>query len=243
MTPTLEPLLFVTAVSSLDTLRRRLLASPCLQPGRRPLVLRWNARSAAEAFNPVLEAGPAARWVVWVHQDVVLPEGWDARFLAAVATLPARTGVVGLYGVRGGPAGTTHVGQVLDRGRWLHSGLPLPCPVDSLDELLFAVPGDSPLRLDAALGFDLYATDLVLQARARGLEAQVVEAPCEHWSDTPVQGAMPASLIERVARSGDAFEAKWAHRLPVSTPCFEIRQPGDVRRFAETFPRLEEGTA
>ena len=44
MTPTLEPLLFVTAVSSLDTLRRRLLASPCLQPGRRPLVLRWNAR-------------------------------------------------------------------------------------------------------------------------------------------------------------------------------------------------------
>lgn len=229
-------LLFVAAVSSLETLRERLLASPCLQPGRRPLALRWNATSAADAFNPVLDARPAARWVVWVHQDVVLPEGWDERFLAEAARAEG-AGVLGLYGVSGTGEATRHAGCVLDRGQWLRGPAPLPWRVDSLDEMLFAVPGNSPLRLDPSLGFDLYATDIVLQAQARGLHALAIDAPCEHWSGTPTQGAMPAELIERVARSGDAFEAKWAQRLPVYTPCFAIHRVGDVRRIAESFPR------
>jgi hypothetical protein len=249
-------LLFVAAVSSLETLRARLLASPCLQPGRRPLVVRWNAASAADALNPVLDARPAARWVVWVHQDVVLPEGWDERFLREAERVAGPSGdggsgdagsggspasgqaaVLGVYGVSGTGEAAIHAGCVLDRGQWLRGPAPLPCQVDSLDEMLFAVPGDSPLRLDPAMGFDLYATDLVLQAQARGLNAQAIDAPCEHWSDTPERGPMPAALIDRVARSGDAFEAKWARRLPVQTPCFAIHRGGDVRRIAESFPR------
>jgi 2-polyprenyl-3-methyl-5-hydroxy-6-metoxy-1,4-benzoquinol methylase len=242
-------LLFVAAVSDLDTLRRRLLASPCLQPGRRPIVLRWNAASAAEALNPVLDGRPDARWVVWVHQDVFLPEGWDERFLSEAIRAqrasaneapdrrdaPGAIGVLGVYGVAGEGASARRAGHVRDRGNWLREAAPLPCRVDSLDELLFAVPGDSPLRLDPALGYDLYATDLVLQAQQRGLQGMVVDAPCEHWSDTPVSGPMPASLIARLARSGDAFEAKWVHRLPVTTPLLDIRAPGDLRRFAESF--------
>jgi hypothetical protein len=27
---------------------------------------------------------------------------------------------------------------------------------------------------------------------------------------------------------------KWAHRLPVSTPCFEITRPGDVAAFVDS---------
>jgi len=239
-------LLFVTAASSPETLRERLLASPCLRPGGRPLLARWNARSAADALNPVLDAGRAARWVVWVHQDVVLPEGWDARFLAAARDAEQRSeglGVLGVYGVTGSGDAALHAGQVLDRGQWLRGPGALPCRVDSLDELLFAVPGDSPLRLDPALGFDLYATDLVLQAQQHGLHAQVIEAPCEHWSSTPRDGPMPAALIDRVVRSGEVFERKWAARLPVRTPCFDIRRPGDIRRFAASFSRLEQAAS
>ena len=237
----LEPahdLLFVAAVSRLEVLRERLLSSPCLGPGGHPLVLRWNARSAAEALNPVLEARPRARWVVWVHQDVMLPEGCDAQFLREACRAEARVqaaalGVVGVYGVRGAGDDALRAGHVRDRGVWLRDGLPLPCRADSLDELLFAVPGDSPLRLDPALGFDLYATDVALQAQVLGLETWVVGAPCEHWSDLPTTGAVPSSYAQRVARSGDAFEAKWADRLPVRTPCFDIRRRGDVRRQVE----------
>jgi nucleotide-binding universal stress UspA family protein len=246
MTDSAADILFVVAVSRLAVLRERLLASPCLRPGGRALVLRWNARSAAEALNPVLEAAGRARWVVWVHQDVFLPDGWDERFLEAADRARREhddLAVVGVYGVSGAGDQARHAGHVLDRGTWLRGPATLPCPVDSLDELLFALPGDSPLRLDPALGFDLYATDLVLQAQARGLQARVIEAPCEHWSDTPREGAVRGDLIDRVVRSGDAFERKWAARLPVCTPCFDIRQPGDVRRFAATFTRLAAGDA
>jgi hypothetical protein len=238
-------LLFVCAVSNVDVLKRRLLTSPCLQPGQRPLALRWNARSAADALNPILESTASALWVVWVHQDVVLPQGWDARFLDSArqfekgysssnADFVRRdpVGVLGVYGVRGHGSAAQRVGRVLDRGRWLDETATLPGEVDSLDELLLALPGDTDLRLDPALGFDLYGTDIVLQAQTRGQTAWVVDAPCEHWSDTPRAGRMPASLIERVAASGDAFERKWAARLPLKTPCFNIDRPGDVRRFA-----------
>ena len=81
--------------------------------------------------------------------------------------------------------------------------------------------------MDPALGFDFYATDLVLQAQEAGLASAVVDAYCEHWSDTPSSGPMPRELFERVKANGHAFELKWAHRLPVSTPCFEITRPGD----------------
>ena len=103
--------------------------------------------------------------------------------------------------------------------------------VDSLDELLLAVRTDAGLRLDPALGFDFYATDLVLQAQARGLCAAVVDGYCEHWSSTPSQGSAPQSLLDRINASGDVFERKWAHRLPVTTPCFPVEREGDVRQF------------
>ena len=111
-------------------------------------------------------------------------------------------------------------GHVLDRGQLLKEPAALPCPVNSLDELLLAVRVDSPLRMDQAL--------------EAGLASAVVDAYCEHWSDTPSSGPMPRELFERVKANGHAFELKWAHRLPVSTPCFEITRPGDVAAFVDS---------
>lgn len=109
----------------------------------------------------------------------------------------------------------------------------MPCLVDSLDELLVAVRVSSGLQMDPAMGFDFYATDLVLQAQQAGWCAAAVDAYCEHWSDTPASGEMPAHLIARVKANGHAFESKWAHRLPVTTPCFHISRPGDVSAFVD----------
>ena len=90
------------------------------------------------------------------------------------------------------------------------------------------------------MGFDFYATDLVLQAQQAGLCAAALDAYCEHWSDTPASGAMPAQLINRVKSNGQAFEAKWAHRLPVQTPCFAIHRPGDVSAFVDRIATEEK---
>ena len=88
------------------------------------------------------------------------------------------------------------------------------------------------LTLDPALGFDFYATDLVLQAQARGLDCAVVDAYCEHWSGTASLPQLVAERVrDRIAASGQVFERKWAHRLPLTTPCFDIRASGDVARF------------
>lgn len=232
--PDATPLLFVSCATDPSVLARRLLASPCLQRGRHRLLVLFNARSAAEALDAALAQAPPGAWLVWVHQDVHLPADWDARFRAGLVQAQRQDptlAVAGVYGVAG--AGTTarRAGRVLDRGQALEEPAALPCRVDSLDELLLAVRADAGLRFDPALAFDFYGTDIVLQAQARGLGAAVVDAWCEHWSDTPRAGGLPTALAGRILASGRVFEARWAHRLPVATPWLECRQPGDVERF------------
>jgi hypothetical protein len=227
---------FVTAASDPAVLTRDLLASPDLGPGRWPLLAVYGARSAAAAQAPALAAAAPGDWVVWVHQDVFLPAGWAARFAAALAQLQARdptaavAGAYGVCGVAGHGAAQRRAGAVLDRGQPLREQAPLPCAVDSLDELLVAVRAGSGLAFDPALGFDFYGTDIVLQAQARGLTAWVLDAWCEHRSATPRGGPLPAALAARLAASGAAFEARWAHRLPVATSWLEIAAPGDTAR-------------
>lgn len=233
----LPSLAIVTSVSRLDVLQQRLAQSPCLQRGGLPWTACFNSPSAAAAFNPAMDAQAAqgTEWLVWMHQDVFLPSGWEDVFRQALHAACIRwptLAVAGVYGVRGVGEHSVRAGHVLDRGLLLQEPAALPCLVDSLDELLVAVRVDSGLRMDPAMGFDFYATDLVLQAQEAGLCAAALDAFCEHWSDTPAQGVMPPGLIERVAKNAEAFEQKWAHRLPVKTPCFEIHQPGDIAALA-----------
>lgn len=226
---------FVTCVSDTEVLRQRLLASPCLQAGGYPLLALHNARSAADAFNTAISAAPADSWLVWVHQDVFLPAGWEHSFAASLQQAQAlfpQLAVAGVYGLSGHADQARRAGHVLDRGTLLREPAALPCRADSLDELLFAVRADSGLTLDPALGFDFYATDLVLQAQAHGLACAVVDAYCEHWSGTAqLPQHVAAATRARIAASGEVFERKWAHKLPLTTPCFDIRASGDVARF------------
>lgn len=236
---------FVACATNLAVLGQRLLSSPCLQPGGYPLAVHFNAASAADGFNAAMasqshaSSGPtsAVAWLVWVHQDVVLPDGWDTRFTQALAKALQQfpqLAVAGVYGIAGAGVNALRAGHVLDRGTLLYEPAPLPCLVDSLDELLFAVRVDSGLRLDPALGFDFYATDLVLQAQARGWQCAVLDACCEHWSSTLSCGAVPPTVVERIKTSAKVFERKWAQQMPISTPCFYITRPGDVAAFIES---------
>ena len=64
------------------------------------------------------------------------------------------------------------------------------------------VPRDTPLRVEAALGWHLYGTDLALQAQQRALRVVVLDALCHHNSLT---GRVPWKYREServLARSG-----------------------------------------
>ena len=222
---------FVSCVTDLQVFQERLLASPCLQRGGHALTVFHNVDSAAAGFNAALKSAAPGSWLVWVHQDVFLPEGWDSLFVNALAVAQQqfpKLAVAGVYGINGAGANSRRAGHVLDRGLLLHEAAELPCAVDSLDELLFAVSVDSGLELDAALRFDFYATDLVLQAQTKGWQCAVVDAYCEHWAQTPASGAVPQTMLQRILDSALVFEKKWAQRLPVTTPCFSIERAGDV---------------
>ncbi|MBK6594307.1 MAG: hypothetical protein IPG23_17305 [Burkholderiales bacterium] len=233
---------FVTCVSSTDVLNRRLLSSPCFSERRTPLVAYFNAESAAFAFNSSVEANSSCRpeqWLVWVHEDVFLPSNWDTVFkekLQNAMELWPTLAVVGVYGMLGFGQTSRPIGCVLDRGQAIGERSCLPSTVDSLDEMLFAVRMDTGLKLDPALKFDFYATDIVLQAKEKGFQAAVVDAYCEHWSATQQSGPQPVSLAERIKTSARVFEKKWANALPITTSCFQISKPGDVAAYIDSLP-------
>lgn len=228
----MRPLLhFITCATDPEVLRNRLLASPCLAERHYGLSIYLDAASAAAAFNKEIEQLSGVEWLVWVHQDVFLPSGWDQQFISALhaaAGIFPRLAVAGVYGIVGASVAAQRAGHLLDRGCLLKEPLALPCRVDSLDELLFAVRGNSGLQLDPALRFDFYASDLALMAMERNLQAVVVDAYCEHWSSTPQDAAISTGLFDRILASGKVFEKKWAHRLPFATSCFSIERVGDV---------------
>jgi hypothetical protein len=165
---------------------------------------------------------------------VYLPQGWEEQFLYQIELAEktySKVAVAGVYGIHREGGGVRRAGHVLDRGNLLREAQPLPCLADSLDELLFAVRVSSGLLLDEELGFDFYATDVTLQAQQAGLRSVVVDSYCEHWSDTPSRGPVASGICDRIIASAERFERKWQHRLPVTTPCFEIHHLGDVREF------------
>jgi Glycosyltransferase like family len=230
---------FVCCVSREDVLRSNLLASPCLGRGSsHEVILVKNCPSAADGLNLGV-ARAAGEWVVGVHQDVFLPEGWDRRLAIQLRQAERRlgpVGVLGVYGVGhcldfgfpildfgldGCSLGAQRIGWVVDRGRVLRDGPELPAKVAALDELLLVVRRDTPLRFDPALEFHLYGADICLQAAERGLAVVAIGALCEHNSRSV---GLPAAFY----KSAQVFARKWAHRLPVATPCVIIDRTGAV---------------
>jgi hypothetical protein len=221
---------FVVCVSHLPTLRGQLLASPILAAGsEHELIVVQNCPSAAHGLNRGIERAKSD-WVVCLHQDVVLPEGWDDMAIEQLALAEQRFGPIGVAGVYGvGPVvekpgqalSAKRIGRVVDRGRTLTDGPELPARVAAVDELLLIVPRRTPLRFDPALGFHFYGADLCLQAAERGLAVVAIDALCYHNSKSI---GLPVAFF----KSAEVFARKWAHRLPVATPCVIVDRAGDV---------------
>jgi hypothetical protein len=224
---------FVVRSTDDAIMRTNLLASPCLQrPSPHQVIAIRNAPSAAAGLNAGI-ARASHDLVVCLHQDVFLPAGWD-RLATNQYRLAEREvgpiGVAGVYGVgavRPYPGSTNafaaeRIGCVVDRGRTLSEGPALPAPVATLDELVLIVRRDTPLRFDPELGFHLYGADLCLQARELGMVVVALGAPCHHRSRSI---GLPGAFFG----SAEAFARKWAHRLPIATPCVVFDREGQVR--------------
>ncbi len=227
-----DSLSFVVCISDHAILKANLLSSPCLQlDSHHQVIAIQDAPSAAAGLNLGL-ARAKHELVVCLHQDVFLPVGWDRLMLNQYRMAERELGPIGVAGIYGVgkvkpcPDSTSafaaeRIGWVVDRGRILSEGPALPAPVATLDELVFIVRRDRPLQFDPELGFHLYGADICLQARERGLAVVALGAPCHHNSRS-------IGLPRPFFASAQIFARKWAHRMPIATPCVVFDREGRV---------------
>ena len=212
----------------------QLLSSPCLHQGcPHEFTVVKNCPSAAGGLNRGLERA-RHEWVVCLHQDVVLPAGWDRLSVQQLREAERRfgpIGVAGVYGCRRSHSGAAakperaafaaaRAGWVVDRGRMLRDGPELPArsrPSTSCCWSCGAMRAcDSTRRWDF-----IFMGPISAFRRGKGAW------PSWRW------GPLSAQLAEHRAaggflRSAEVFARKWEHRLPIATPCAIIDHGGRV---------------
>jgi len=218
-----EPISFVACSNDPDQLANNLAASPCFRSGGHELIVVTDATSAAEGINRGVERA-SHRLVVAAHQDVYIPESWPTRFLQQWAQAERQFGPIGAAGVFGvSPQGGViqRTGRAINGSQLISSGPALPAEASSLDEIILALPKDTPLRLDPVVGWHNYGTDLVLQARRAGLVSVILDAPCLH-------NTRFAGLRRDFVDSAVELGRKWQQERPFHTTCVRIDEVGNL---------------
>jgi GT2 family glycosyltransferase len=211
----------ISAVNDEQVLQSCLLNSPGIQSAAEVLLQR-GYESAADAYNDAIKRA-TTDLLVFVHQDVYLPEGWIdsvSRSLDALSREDPNWGVVGVWGAV--DEFTHPVGYL-----WWTKDYGWEKPfeggkeVATLDEVVLIFRKSSGLSFDAQLpGFHLYGTDICYEARRRGRKCYAISAFCIH--NTSSGGPLPWQFWKCYL----FMRRKWREQLPIVTPCTQITSGG-----------------
>jgi hypothetical protein len=191
------------------------LRSPGLAEVQAPVIPVEGARNPAQALQSGLSRCTTP-WIVFCHQDVYFARGIGKALgglFGAVAPAAARSQLIGFAGMSESTNGTVApAGLVIDRGaRFDH---PQGAGAVSIDELAVGLAADSVHSIDPALGWHLWATDLCLAARARGIAApQIARIPLFHNSYNDAQ------LPQAFYTSAGQLRAKYPQLSSIPTLC------------------------
>lgn len=179
-----------------------------------PVHVERRAASAGEAYNRALDV-TTAEIVVFAHQDVYFPAGWEALLregIRRVAALDPDWALLAPFGVSEsgrflGPVWSSSLGCVVG------DEAPAPVPAQSFDELVIVLRRGAGVRFDEELpGFHLYGTDIILTARRRDLQAYIFSMPLVH------NDGFHGRLGSDFRQAYRYFRRKWRHELPIRTP-------------------------
>ncbi|MET0382467.1 MAG: methyltransferase domain-containing protein [Burkholderiaceae bacterium] len=212
------PALFDVLVPTNDErqLRVNVESSPGLREVDAAVVSYRGAATPAEAWERG-RAVATADWVLLCHQDVYFPAGFGHRLNAVLAAIPAErraATLLGFIGVGAGAQGRgrTPAGFAIDRQA--RADHPASDAAVSIDELAVVMARDSVHRIDPALGWHLWATDLCLSAIVdHHVFPRIVRLPLFHNSRTGWQ--LPARFHESAA----VLARKWAGFGAIHTLC------------------------
>lgn len=207
----------IVASNNEGVLQRCLASSPGAATARDLHVMRGFA-SAGAAYNAGI-CQASGDILVFAHQDVYLPPGWDDQLARAVAQLSHRDpdwGVLGVWGIALDlePRGFCYCTGLQ---KVLGGGFVDPVKCVSLDELLLVLRRPAGLQFDEHLpGYHLYGTDICLTAKQRGMNSYVIPALCIH--NTAGLEFLPWAFW----RAYFYLRRKWHDQLPIQTPCTRI---------------------
>jgi Glycosyltransferase like family len=210
---------FVAAVNNQTVLHNNLLRSPRL---RERQGIQWLFKegfsSAPMAYNQALDEAQHDL-VVFIHQDVYLPEPWLDQLAASIDFLDARKiewGVLGSFGSH--PDAPGGLGRVFTTGLGSHgNAIDEPTPAETLDEIVLVVRKSSGLRFDEKLPhYHMYGVDLCLLARSRGLGCYAIPATCVHNTNQLID--LPAEFVQCYRY----VKRKWASALPIAASCITV---------------------
>ncbi|WP_130470536.1 glycosyltransferase [Candidatus Magnetaquicoccus inordinatus] len=226
---------FVVAVNNKRIFNDYLLSSPVLQKGHpHQLIPILEPRTAADAIATGLHYA-VNDFIVYLHQDVYLPEGWDRMFCHKVRQADqqiADIGIYGVYGVNSASERPYSSGYVLDRVLF-HNSRIFPYEVHSLDECLFAFRKSGYPGTDPKLGFHLYATDLCCAYRDKGQKAVVIAAICYHNS----MGVQSHTLQNSIRYF---TSTRWEKYFPIHTPVTVLMKREERESFAQVVARFAQ---
>lgn len=222
----------VVPTSRPEELARNVHASPGLGEVQAPIYAIHDATSPADALEtalPHLEAD----WVLLCHQDVYFPAGFGRRLDALLAAIPAEAQdktLIGFVGMAADKARGTcaPAGFMIDRlNRMDH---PASAAAVSIDEAALVLSRRSLHRIDPAMGWHLWATDLCLGAICRHeVFPQIVRLPLFHNS---VNDGLLTGPFQAAA---DRLLQKYPDFGPIPTLCGTI-EPAPAPPVAETAP-------
>jgi hypothetical protein len=207
----------ISAVNDREILRSCLLSSPSAAQAAQ-VILKSGYPSTAFAYNAALKEA-TTDLLVFVHQDVYLPEGWlmaAQRAVDIVSKTDPDWGVLGCWGIRASGEGAGFVYDGAWRnvlGKHFEGGL----EVETLDEVVLILRKSGGLRFDTQLaGFHMYGADICLEARRQGRKCYAIAAFCVH--NTSQYRMLPLQFW----RAYLAMRRKWKAQLPIATSCTEI---------------------
>jgi hypothetical protein len=213
-----DSITFVVAVNDRKIFAENFLSSPCLSgPRKHQFITQEGFRSAAAAYNEAIDRADNDL-IVFVHQDVFLPEPWVSDLQKSLDLLQksdADWGVLGCWGVtqnrrEHGYAYTT---------KWGLLGRPFDYPVlvQTLDEFVLILRKSSGLRFDPTLPhFHFYGTDICMAAAANGRASYAISALCIH--NTTQIFVFPKEFYDCYRH----VKRVWNNHLPIQTSCTRI---------------------
>lgn len=208
----------VVAVNDTDLLAANLMRSPMIATGDVPIVIERGHPCAAKAYNAGMNR-TTAEYIVFAHQDVYFPFGWEQKLFAAIKVLGESSESWGALGVLGVQVTGRVAGRAWCAGNHREFGIPLERPqeIASLDEIVIVLKASTPVRFDEDLpGYHLYGTDIVLCLQEHGLRSYAFDGPVIHNTKTIIQ------LRSDYTACYQYMQRKWRNRLPVATTVMDV---------------------